>query len=269
MRLHLQPQTGFPAGSEETIMNRKIFSGIMLTAVLMMAVLLCPSRADAATVIYVRKGVTGNITFNSAPVPNAKWKVKKSSILKLKSSTSKKAVYTGKKVGKTTLTAYNKYNPSQKMDITVYVMPSGKLNKMDFQCYGSVITDQFGRNNGSNWIDYTAASRNGLAMRIVLSNNITASNSGRYFETCRTAKLLDPYSRVCMLYGKKSLKKFKKTERYYKNVISKISGGPGFFSQNIRYYTDYKYGKNYCIRFVFNSAKKVTLINFFKNYEKL
>ena len=86
-------------------MNKKTFSGILMAAVLMMIVLLCPARADAATVIYVREGVTGNITFGKAPVPNAKWKVKNTSILKLKSSTSKKAVYTGKKAGKTTVTA--------------------------------------------------------------------------------------------------------------------------------------------------------------------
>ena len=250
-------------------MNKKTFSGILMAAVLMMIVLLCPARADAAMVIYVRAGVTGNITFGKAPVPNAKWKVKNSSILKLKSSTSKKAVYTGKKAGKTTLTAYNKNKPSQKVDIIVYVMPSGKLTKMDFQCYGSVPTDTFGWKNGQNWIDLLSSGSNYNALRVVYQKNLTAANSSNYFETLRTAKILDSYSRICTLYGNVSLKKFKTSERYYKNVVAKLSGGPEFFSKNIKYYVDYKYGNTYRIRFWFNSAKKVMLITYFKNYQKL
>lgn len=248
-------------------MRNRTFTRILLGAVLVLVLMLPMQRADAATVIYVRKGVTGNIAYKGAPVPNAAWKVQNKSILKLKSSTSTKAVYTGKKVGKTILTCYNKRDPSQKMDITVYVMPSGKLNKMDFQMYGTVVTGDFGISNGVNFIDYATGTK-GVA-RIMYQTKVKSSNTGNYYQTTRTAQILDSYSRIKMLYGNSSLKKFKKSERYYKYMVKQI-GSPAktFFSKHIKYYADYKYGKKYTIRFWFNKSKKVTMITYFKNYSK-
>ena len=249
-------------------MRKKSLSVVLCGAALALILLLFPARANAAIVIYVRKGVTGNITFNSAPVPNAAWKVKKKSILKLKNSTSKKAVYYGKKVGKTTLTCYNKRSPSEKLDITVYVMPSGKLNKMDFQLYGSDV-DTIGLTQGTNWVDES----DGLtkrAARIPYRSQITSSNAGDYFQTTRTAQLLDSWSRIRTLYGKTALKKFKKSDRYYKYSVRE-SGTPAktFFKGYVKYYADYKYGKAYRIRFYFSKSKKVTMICYFKNYSKI
>ena len=249
-------------------MRKKSLSVILCSAALALLLLLCPRKTEAATVIYIRKGVTGSITYNSAPVPNASWKVKKKSVLKLKSSTSTKAVYYGKKVGKTTLTCYNKRVPSQKMDITVYVMPSGKLNKMDFQLYGSDLSS-LGAAQGANWIDSSASMKTRSA-RIPYRTEVTASNAGNFFQTTRTAQLLDPWSRIKMLYGKTSIKKFKKTDRYYKYSVKTVgASAKSFFKKYIKYYADYKYGKKYRIRFYFNSKKKVTLICYFKNYSKI
>lgn len=256
-------------------MNKRngTIAGLLLLAVLMLMVFF-PSRAEAATVIYVRKGVTGYINFQNSPVPNCKWKVNKSSILKLKSSTATKAVYTGKKVGKAVLTAYNKYNTSQKYDIIVYVMPSGKLNKIDFQLYGSCLS-QLGVAEGANFIDDSAnRTSNFNWFRIFCNASITKNNSSRVFQTARTAKLLDPYSRITTLYGKSTLKTYRfSSDRFAKHLKARASGTYNIFKpfarNNVKYYMDYKYGKNYMLRFLFNRNREVTGFLYFWNYNKL
>ena len=254
--------------------RKRNIAGLLLLAALMLMVFF-PSRAEAATFIYVRKGVTGSIHFQNSPVPNCKWKVSKSSILKLKSSTSTKAVYTGKKTGKATLTAYNKYNTSQKYNITVYVMPSGKLNKMDFQMYGNVVTDSFGFKDGSNFIDISAnRTSNWNWIRFFYTQSITERNSSQVFQTTRTAALLDPYSRIKTLYGNSKLKTYKLSkDRFARYVKARMSNSYSSYKtvagKNFKYYMDYKYGKKYRIRFLFNKSKKVTGIIYFYNYSKV
>lgn len=239
----------------------RLHSLIFMSALLFMMVF--HAKAEAATVIYVRKGVTGDFSFVRAPYPNSKWKVTAGkSCLKLKSSTSKKAVYYGKKVGQATLTVYNKNNPSQKYDITVYVMPSGKLNKMDFEMYG-----RWSFSQGMNFIDQVQKYDRIYSIISTMDGSVNKSNSGAFFQTTRTAKLLDSYKRIKMLYGKGSLKKWNASkDKWYQRNYKYSPKGSAYFKSNVKYYAQYKYGKKYGIRFFFNRKKEVTTILYLKNY---
>ena len=244
---------------------------IPLMALLLL--LLCPLQVHAANYIYIRKGVTGSINFKSSPVPNARWKVGNSSILKLKSSTSKSASYTGKKVGKTTLTVYNSKKTSQKYVWTVYVMPSKKLLKMDFEVYGSRPRNLFGVKEGENIIN----SMTGEYSYCILARGagVTRSTSASFFQTTRTLKFYDSYSRFCTLYGNLSLKTYiSSKDRYWKYVTARKSSSyqsavKSFFNQNVYYYTDCKYNNTYMMRFLFDRSKELSGVIYFKNYDKL
>ena len=252
---------------------KKKYSVHVLPILALLVLLLCPHSVNAENIIYVRKGVTGSITLKSAPFSNAKWKVGKKSILKINSSSSKKVVYTGKKVGKTALTVYNRRNPSQSYKWTVYVMPSGKLNKMDFELYGTRISEAFGISDGANAIDNFG----GTYDYIILGrgNGVTPSTSGSYFQTARTFQFYDSYNRFCTLYGKLSLKKYKASkDRFYRYVMARKTSGykasvKSFFNNNVKYYVNMKYGKNYMIRFLFDRQKKLSGIIYFKKYKSL
>ena len=234
---------------------------------------LCPLHVNAANYIYVRNGVTGTISFKSSPVPNARWKVGNSSILKLKSSTSKSASYTGKKVGRTTLTVYNRKKTSQKYVWTVYVMPSKKLQSRDFELYGSRPKKAFGIKEGTNIIK-DMQSGYGYCI-IVRGKGVTRSGSASYFQTTRTLKFYDSYSRFCTLYGNLPLKTYiSSKDRFMKYVTARESAGyrasvRSFFNQYVYYYADCQYNSTYMMRFLFDRSKELSGVIYFKNYNKL
>lgn len=234
--------------------NRK-WAGILLLAALVFAAFL-PAQAKASTVIYVRQGATGYINFRNAPVPNTKWSTGNSSILKLGKCTRNKAVYTGKKTGTTTLTAYNKVNPVQKYVITVNVMPSGKLNRKDFELYGF---EWLGFSAGTNLFDFSLWTTGTKLCYYSVKNQNP--------ETARTVKIGDSLNHVRALYGKQSLVTFNKSkDKCYKYGLFKQ---PGCTKLKVKYYTDYKYGRKCRIRFYFDRRKRVVLFVYMNNYDKM
>ena len=245
----------------------------LIPVMVLLLLFLCPLHVNAADYIYVRKGVTGSISFKSSPVPNARWKVGNSSILRLKSSTSKSVSYTGKKVGKTTLTVYNRKKTSQKYVWTVYVMPSKKLQKRDFELYGSRPCNVFGIKEGTNIIKNMKSGYDYFI--IVRENGVTRSDSASYFQTTRTLKFYDSYSRFCTQYGNLSLNTYiSSRDRFMRYVTARKSSGYGasvksFFDKNVYYYTDCRYNNTYMIRFLFDGSKELSGVIYFKNYNSL
>ena len=254
------------------VRKRTCTTGIIVAVILLMFMFFFPARVHAATNLYACKGVTAGLTFQSAPVPNAAWTVGNSSIVKIKSSSPIKVLYVGKRVGQTTLTVYNRRQPAQRYSWTVYIMPAKKLNRMDFEVYGSVCTNWLGVREGSNLLDnYTS---NTGSTRVVITSNVNSSNTGSFFQTTRTAALFDSYSRICTLYGKKSLKRYTfNKDRYYRYICSRQPNEKqayvNYIKRYVTYYVDYKYGKKCMIRFFFNSNRKLTMVQYFKNYNNL
>ena len=202
--------------------------------VLMVVLTIFPATAFAATTYYMFVGQEGTMSMSGKVVPNAKWKISNSSVLKIVKQSKTSVTTEGIKAGVAKLTVYNSKNTSQKYTYTIKVLKEGKLVKQDFV---------FKRKSSGESIDILDWFLNDTSStRLIVITNLND------YENYRGLKYLDSYGKVCTRYGKKTLKKTTTNDPLY---------GDALWQSSFKYSVTYSYDSHYKIRMYFNSNKQL------------
>lgn len=247
-------------------------AGLLLLLLILMA-LPVSVRAAGKDTYMMLVGQTAQMSMTSNAVPNAKWKTNKPSVIKVTVKNATTVSVKGLKAGSATLTVWNSKNTSQKYSYTIRVFKPGKLVKSDFIVSGTQTRAYFGKTSVNLLTVFSKYSGNLYAAYDIRSDGLTPSTTSSYMTTYRGVHIFDSYSRVCQIYGKKTLKKTTTKDFLYKENTSEslrtpaaITSFKNYWKGQYKYKLVYNYGSKNKMHFYFNSAKELIGVIYTQNY---